>query len=152
MFIHVFQEPSKDEKIEFPSQSRFFTPVPFPEIKTWKNVEAKVKISSCEKEDNGINLTIQTDIPQPFVWLETTILNGQWDENNILLKNEKTSVFWRSTENIQCDQFVKTIEIYHPSMVSFYYGSTFSKTQAEIKFSAIFNRVECSRRWLIRLK
>ena len=80
-------------------------------------MDSNVTVDSCSSEEFGIKLKIKTVLPQPFVWFETSFVNGQWNKNNILLLKDITEVKWETAETISCEEFTKSIRVFYPSKV-----------------------------------
>lgn len=94
--------------------------VPIREIHTFNRLNASISISSCEEKiDKSLQLTLESALPQPFVWLETKF-RGKWDENFLLITEKLTSVTFKPAgqESIFCDDFLKNTKIFYPSKVN----------------------------------
>ena len=62
-------------------------------------------------------VTVTARLPQPFVWLETTFIDGQWEKNNVLLLQSETKFYWNSEDEVECNAFLDSIQIFYPSKV-----------------------------------
>lgn len=74
-------------------------------------------------EDEAISIRVSTNFPQPFVWLDTTLSDGQWTQNNMMLLKEHTIVKWETRQTIKCEDFMARLRIFYPSKVMHIYNS-----------------------------
>ena len=71
----------------------------------------------CKITADGVQIRLVAKSPQPFVWLETSYTEGQWDKNFVLLLEEETDFVWQTKEKITCPDFLSSIDYYFPYQV-----------------------------------
>lgn len=91
-------------------------PVPFSEIDDWRNEDASLEASSCSIDGDELSITINSDRPQPFVWLETKF-RGRWTNNNLLILHETTTVKFKPFNPVVCNHFLADLRIFYPSKI-----------------------------------
>ena len=114
-----FENSNIDKLQTWHSPVSYKNSVPFSsKIKT----ELSADIASCKMNAQGnIQFDIIASHPQPFVWIETSFLGGDFDINNVLIKEKKTSIVWLSPDhhNTKCEDFMRTLNLFYPAMVGF---------------------------------
>jgi len=120
---------SNSAKSESKILESWHSPVPYKNsIPFSSKIQTKLVVDndSCRVDEKTkmITFDVVASHPQPFVWVESTIVGGDFEKNNILISKTKTKFIWNPKQNQKaetnnCADFIKSLKIFYPAMVGF---------------------------------